>query len=79
MTKHRIRDQFLYGLLAVVFAAVAVIIFRGSIPGLEFRPEVKQEVFDAQTPDELMQELQSTVDDGGNSDIQRLKGDAKGL
>lgn len=82
MTKSRQKDQLLYGLLAVVFTAVAVLM-SGNILKTEITrqsaPTTAQISENAQTPDDLMQELQKTVDDGGSSDIQQIESEASGL
>lgn len=76
MTKSRIKDQFLYALLAVVFGAAAVIFTKVGL-GEPSKPPV--EVLGAQTADELMMELSKTVDGESETEVGALKQEAMGL
>jgi hypothetical protein len=81
MTKARTRDQFLYALLAAVFAAVAVIaIWSWMDSGGRLASKVAPvQILGARTANELMQELSKTVDDGGQADIMSVRQEANGL
>lgn len=77
MTKARARDQFLYALLAVIFGAAAVVVTWSWADSQKTIPKVnKVWEMTAQTPNELMQELQKTVDPGVTSDFEDLRLDA---
>ena len=81
MNQARIKDQFLYALLAAVFAAIAVVAvwnLAGRRQGvMSGKPEIQ--VMGAQTPNELMRELSKTIDIGAETDIQALRQEATGL
>ncbi len=81
MNKARTRDQFLYALLAVVFGAAAVIFFRWHTETkLKDLVTAKQQAMpEVRTPDQMMDELSKTADDGGQADFQQLQKDASGL
>ena len=80
MTKARTHDQFLYALLAAVFAAVAVIAIWSWMDGDRLVSKVAPvQILGAKTADELMQELSKTVDDGGQADIMSVRQEANGL
>jgi hypothetical protein len=82
MTKSRQRDQLLYGVLAVIFTALAFLISR-NLPGRREKQTVlvpaAQETMREGTPDTLMRELQQTVDDGGKSDLKQIETEASDL
>jgi len=80
MTKARANDQFLYALLAVIFGAVAVISmqnFREQQQGM-VKPAIVREV-NAQTPEELIGELNRITDEGVEADMGSLRQEADGL
>jgi hypothetical protein len=80
MTKARTRDQFLYILLAVVFAAAATVTIWGWSESQKPKFENnKTQIIKSQTPDELMRELNQMVDDGGKSELESLKQDVNSL
>jgi hypothetical protein len=75
-------DQFMLALLAVVFAAVAVIFLRAGGPG-SLNP-LNQEtdapkVLGVGAPDELMQDLEGTEASDRPGEFVQLKNEAKGL
>jgi hypothetical protein len=83
MVKTKARDdQFLLALLAVVFAAAAVIFLRAGGPGslnpLNQEPDVPR-VLGAGTPDELMQNLGQTEESERPGEFVQLRNEAKGL
>jgi hypothetical protein len=74
MHKSRVKDQFLYALLAAVFAAIAVVVvWTWSVGGSV------QKVAKVQNTSELMQELSKTVDSPVDADIQSLRQEASSL
>lgn len=83
MHKARVKDQFLYALLAAVFAAIAVMVvwtWTGNEKQntLSTTPATEM-VIEAQTANGLMQELSKTVDISVDADIQVLRQEASGL
>ena len=68
------QDQFLLVLLAVVFAAIAVIFIRSRVI-----PWAALGVTGRETPSQLLQQLEQTTGDEGTADFEQLKTEAAGL
>jgi hypothetical protein len=86
MTKSKEGDQFLYILIATVLAAGAIIFMAGKTGGKLGLPvpmgsssQAQTKATGEETPDNLMQQLQMTVDDGGEADLKLIEEEASGL
>ena len=79
MNKSRKGDQFLYALLAVVFAAAAVIYLKS----VGIRPEVEgaktENPPSNYSASQMLYQLQKTLDDGGAADMKQLENSARGI
>jgi len=71
-------DQFLYAVLAVLFAATAVIFIRYS-GGDGLQPQVEGVSTVNYDTELMLEDLQSTVDDGGAKEFRQLKQEAEQL
>ncbi len=64
-------------LVAAVLITAAMIMFRSYRKPTMLRSQVNSDVLGSSS--DLMEELKTTVDDGGASDIQELRNDSSGL
>ncbi|HBC72455.1 MAG: hypothetical protein UX91_C0003G0010 [Candidatus Amesbacteria bacterium GW2011_GWB1_47_19] len=80
MNKDRKNDQFLYIILAVLFAAVAVIIMYPKVTS-ELQPAVQTQtggVLKGESRD-LMREVESVTEESSGDDFGQLRTEAEGL